>query len=250
MKTESGKQKLLVESFQAEKVLDLTAVKKIIGTTSRMTVFRQLKALGYYSSYSHAGSYYTLCSIPVFKKNGLWSYAGVHFSRHGNLMDTIAVLVKGSETGYFASELEQILHVFVHNALGKLFTQGQLRREQIGDQYLYLSPVLAQSQFLARKNSLIRDPSQSFVMKDTNGQVIVEHLKTFLSVLNEKQRRLYLGLESIKLGRGGDVRMSSVAGVDVKTIARGRRELLSKQIEIDRIRRRGAGRPPLKKTKS
>jgi len=97
---------------------------------------------------------------------------------------------------------------------------------------------------------LIRGPSQSFVMKDTNGQVIVEHLKTFLSVLNEKQRRLYLGLESIKLGRGGDVRMSSVAGVDVKTIARGRRELLSKQIEIDRIRRRGAGRPPLKKTKS
>lgn len=249
MKTESEKQKLLVKSFQAEKVLDLSMLKKMIGTTSRMTVFRQLKALGYYSSYSHAGKYYTLCSIPRFDVNGLWSYAGIHFSRHGNLMETIPVLVKKSEAGYFALELEQLLQVFIHNAVGKLYAQGQLKREQIIDQYLYLSPTIAQSQLVSRKNMLTQQSSQSFVMKDANGKMIVEHLNTFLSVLNEKQRRLYLGLESIKLGRGGDVRMASVTGVNVKTVARGRKELLSKQIESDRIRCKGAGRPPLKKTK-
>jgi hypothetical protein len=249
MKTESSKQKV-IEAFQSEKVLDLGIVKEIIGTTSRMTVFRQLKELGYYSSYSHSGKYYTLGSVPVFDRNGLWSYGGIHFSKHGSLMDTIAVSVKRSEAGYFASELEELLHVFVHNALGKLFTLGRLLREQIGEQYLYLSPVLAQSQFLARKKMLTQRAAESIAITNSTGEEIIEHLKTFLSVLNEKQRRLYLGLESIRLGRGGDARMASVAGINVKTVSRGRKELLSKEIDLDRVRRKGAGRPPLKKTKS
>jgi hypothetical protein len=249
MKTESRKEKL-IETFQSEKVLDIGMVKEIIATTSRMTVFRQLKALGYYSSYSHSGKYYTLGSIPVFDKNGLWSYGGVHFSKHGSLMDTIPVLVKKSEAGCFASELEELLHVFIYNAVGKLFGLGRLLREQIGDQYLYLSPVLVESQFLARKNILTQGSGKSVSITNLKGQEIIEHLENFLSVLDEKQKRLYLGLESIKLGHGGDVRMASVAGVNVKTVSRGRRELLSKEMDLDRIRRKGAGRPALKKTKS
>lgn len=165
-------------------------------------------------------------------------------------METIPALVKRSEAGYFASELEGLLHVFVHNAMGKLFTLGRLWREQIGDRYLYLSPVLAESQFLARKKMLTQTPVESACLKESAGQAPVDPFKTFLSVLNEKQRRLYLGLESMRLGRGGDVRMASVAGVNVKTVSRGRKELLSKEIDLDRIRRKGAGRPPLKKTKS
>jgi hypothetical protein len=249
MKTETREQKL-IEVFQSEKILSLGVVKEVIGTASRMTVFRHLKALGYYSSYSHAGKYYTLCSIPVFDKNGLWSYGGIHFSKHGNLMETIPVLVSSSEAGYFASELEELLNVFVYNAVGKLFRLGRLLREQMGDQYLYLSPVQAKSQFFARKTILIPKSAESFTVKDSDGQEILEHFETFLSLLNEKQRRLYLGLESIRLGHGGDVRMASIAGVNVKTVSRGRQELLTKQIDRDRIRRKGAGRPALKKTKS
>ena len=249
MKTEDKTQEL-VETFQSEKVLDLDTVKEIIGTESRMTVFRRLKKLGYYSSYSHCGKYYSLCSIPKFDINGLWSYGGVHFSRHGSLMETIPVLVKRSEAGYFGSELEELLNVFVHNALGKLFALGRLLREQIRDQYLYLSPVLAESQFLQRKKVLTQKVAESVFITKLTGQEAIEHLRTFLSVINEKQRRLYLGFESIRVGHGGDVRMASVAGVNVKTVCRGRKELLSKDIDLDRLRRKGAGRPPLKKTKS
>lgn len=248
MKTEARKQKL-IEAFQSEKVLDLGIVKEIIGTTSRMTVFRQLKTLGYCSSYSHSGKYYTLGSIPIFDRYGLWSYGGVRFSKHGNLIETIPILVKRSEAGYFASELEDLLHVFVHNAVGKLFALRRLLREQIGDQYLYLSPVLAETQFLARKKILTQGTAESVSITNLAGEEIIEHFTAFLSVLNEKQRRLYLGLESIKLGHGGDVRMASAAGVNVKTVSRGRQELLSKEIDLDRIRRKGAGRPALKKTK-
>lgn len=249
MKTETREQKL-IQIFQSEKVLGLEMVKKIIGTTSRMTVFRQLKALGYYSSYSHAGRYYTLCSIPVFDRDGLWSYGGIHFSKHGTLMETIPILVNRSEAGYFASELEQLLNVFVHNAIGRLFKLGRLLREQIGNQYLYLSAVLAESQFATRKSILTQATAQSDALTDLDRQEIIEYFETFLSLLNEKQRRLYLGLESIRVGHGGDVRIASLAGVNVKTVSRGRHELLSKQIDLTRIRQKGAGRPALKKTKS
>lgn len=249
MQIESKKQKLL-EVFQAERVLEIGMVKEIIGTTSRMTVFRKLKELGYYSSYSHSGKYYALGSIPVFDSNGLWNYGGVRFSKSGNLMETIFGLVKRSEAGYFASELEELLHVFVHNAVGKLFVSGRLLREQIVDQYLYLSPVLAESQFLTRKKMLTRGATESISDVNLNGVEMVEHLNTFLSILNEKQRRLYFGFESIRFGHGGDVRMATVAGINVKTVSRGRKELLSKEIDIVRVRRKGAGRPPLKKTTS
>jgi len=249
MKTKSGTQKL-AEIFRTEQVLDMDAVKEIIGTSSRMTVFRKLKELGYYSSYSHHGKYYTLCTIPRFDRNGLWSYGGVHFSSHGSLMETIPVFVKKSEIGHFASELEELLRVFVHNALGNLYTSGQLLREQIGNQYLYLSPILAESQLIARKRLLTESVAKLFSKAQLTQDEIEEHAKFFLSALNEKQRRLYLGLESLILGHGGDVRMADIAGVNVKTVSRGRKELLSKEINPDRIRREGAGRPPLKKTKS
>lgn len=250
MKTEP-KIKKLIDAFNLEKVLTIDVMKAILETGSRMTIFRRLKEIGYYSSYSHRGKYYTLCSTPQFDRNCLWNYAGVHFSRYGSLMETIPVIVKKSEAGYFASDLENLLHVFVHNALGKLCLSGQLVRKQIGDQYLYLSPVLAESQLFAREKILSHEIAQSdHPLQGVTQQQPDEPLKTLLSAFDEKQKRLFLGFESFMFGHGGDVRMATAAGVNVKTVARGRKELLSKEIELERIRSKGAGRPPLKKTKS
>lgn len=71
--------------------------------------------------------------------------------------------------------------------------------------------------------------------------MIDEHAKLFLSVLNEKRRRLYFGLESLKLGHGGDVRMAGVTGVNVKTLSCGIKEFLSKEIDLDRINEKEPG---------
>lgn len=68
----------------------------------------------------------------------------------------------------------------------------------------------------------------------------------FLSTLDERQRRLYVGLESKKLGHGGDRRLALITGLTVDTIARGRHEL--EQAEAThRIRVRGGGRPRVEK---
>ena len=64
----------------------------------------------------------------------------------------------------------------------------------------------------------------------------------FFSLLDEKQRRLYAGLEALKTGRGGDARIADLLGLDVGTVARGRRKLLSGEVEIGRVRAAGGGR--------
>ncbi|HEX2958650.1 MAG TPA: hypothetical protein VHO70_17575 [Chitinispirillaceae bacterium] len=79
-------------------------------------------------------------------------------------------------------------------------------------------------------------------------QDIADHMRWLLSVLNEKQSRLYLEFESIRVGHGGDVAIARITGVNVKTIAQGRHELQQRQNDPDRIRTIGAGRPEIKKS--
>ena len=61
----------------------------------------------------------------------------------------------------------------------------------------------------------------------------------------ERQRRLYAGLESLKCGWGGEI--AGLLGIDPGTVARGRKQLLAQDIERERVRRPGGGRPPLEK---
>jgi hypothetical protein len=69
----------------------------------------------------------------------------------------------------------------------------------------------------------------------------------FYSLLDEQQRRLYAGLESLEWGHGGDQRMAQLFGLDAETVARGRNELLSGQVLAERVRGAGGGRPRVEK---
>ena len=69
----------------------------------------------------------------------------------------------------------------------------------------------------------------------------------FISSLNERQRRLYAGLESLKLGYGGDRYIAELFGMDSHTVARGRRDLEEGDWDPERVRAEGGGRSPLEK---
>ena len=62
-------------------------------------------------------------------------------------------------------------------------------------------------------------------------------------MLDERQRRLYAGLESLKLGHGGDAHIASLLGLDPHTVARGGQELLRGDLPRGRLRAPGGGRP-------
>ena len=82
----------------------------------------------------------------------------------------------------------------------------------------------------------------------TNSPTKVLHvnMNTLISTLDERQRRLYAGLEAKKVGHGGDRLVSLITGLNVDTIARGRRELDEPELS-GRIRTPGGGRRPVEK---
>ncbi len=77
-------------------------------------------------------------------------------------------------------------------------------------------------------------------------KVLHQQMNFFLSTLDEHQRRLYVGLESKKLGHGGDEQLALITGMNVETIAKGRHELEQAK-PTDRIRALGGGRIPVEK---
>ena len=235
----------LQKFLNRHKIATLDQVREALGDPARCTVFRKLKELEYLSSYSHRGKYYTLRSIAQFNTQGLWHWRSVWFSRFGNLLDTAEAFVQGSEAGYTATELKDVLHVKTKHALTQLARSGRLHREQFDSVYVYLSREshVANRQRKARKVHLQRSSASVIVV---NPDLAAEEAKAaillFCSMLDERQRRLYAGLESLKLGHGGDAHIASILGMDPHTVARGRQELISEDLSHDRVRSAGGGR--------
>ena len=234
--------------LQEERIATLAELKKVLSTTGTMTVFRKLKALEYLSSYSHRGKYYTLKEIPDFDERGLWSWHSVWFSKYGNLVETSREFVEESESGYTAHELESILHVECKRALLKLYREERLARATIGGAHVYLAKQgdKQRSQELCRKDWFgsadVIMPEVESLSDELRAAIIL-----FFSLLDERQRRLYAGLQAQLSGHGGDRKVADLLGVDVHTVARGRRELFDGEIDGERIRREGGGRKPLEK---
>jgi hypothetical protein len=240
----------LAKLFQAQKICTMQDLKKTLGTSVDMTVWRKLEALSYLTSYSHRGAYYTLNTIPRWSAVGLWTYATARFSKQGTLLETVAHWVAGAESGYTAAELEAVLGVEVKEPLLNLVKQERLKRDGAGARYVYYACDVAQGQAQKESRALLEE--QALFPSSGEGPALsVDEIRVavllFWSLLDEKQRRLYAGLESMKLGTGGDKRLAEVLSVDVGTIARGRRELLSGEFERGRVRQPGGGRVAVEK---
>lgn len=231
------------------KIADLPALKHALGTSADLTVFRKLMALGYLASYTHRGRFYTLRTIARFDDDGLWTHEAVWFSRHGTLMATLEAWLPQSPQGWLADELAERLHVDVHDPLHDLVRQGRGRRVELAGRFLYTAAEARQSknQIRARRTAsaipLVADASVLHVSPDELKAAIL----LFYSLLDEQQRRLFAGLESIKLGLGGDTILAAFLNLDAHTVARGRQQLLDHDVAPGRVRRVGGGRPRVEK---
>ena len=114
------------------KIAALPDLKRALGTSTELTVFRKLKQLHYLSSYTHRGSFYTLPGIARFNAKGLWSFRDVWFSRHGTLLATAEAFVRQSPRGYFADELAAALHTEVQDSLRILLQRRLLHPLRVG----------------------------------------------------------------------------------------------------------------------
>ncbi len=235
--------------LKENKIATIEQLKEAAGAASRMTTLRTLDRVGYFSSYSHRGSFYTLRQIPSFDTMGLWAFRGVGFSRFGNLLSTARALVEEADAGFSAAELEGVLQVEAKHALLELVRRGDIARQLVGPSFVYFS----QDPGKQRQQTLMRQQRQA--RQDVNAgadlEAAPEELKAaiilFFSLLDEQQRRLYAGLEAARMGHGGDRTISDLLGLDPHTVAKGRREILVGSIDRQRLRKPGAGRQEMKK---
>lgn len=235
----------------AQTIATMPELKAALGTNVDVTVFRKLRELAYHSSYSHRGKYYTLDEIARFDERGLWSFRSVWFSKHDTLVRTCEVLVTDSEAGYATDELAQILHVGVKDPLRKLAGEGRIVRERLVGRFVHFAvdDAVRKEQVRARH---VWDMAPADRSLAATARVVPDELKAaiilFISLLDEQQRRLYAGLESLKMGHGGDRRVANLLDLDPGTVAKGRHQLLSRDVlQLDRVRQQGGGRKPLEK---
>jgi len=227
----------LVSLLHDQKVVTMPQLKAALGTSVTYTVLRKLSPLGYRSSYSHGGTYYTLDAIAHYDALGLWSCRDVHFSRQGTLVNTAEALVTQSAAGYSVPELEAVVHVAAKDALRQLVQAQRLFRREWAGRYLYCAHdrTRRQEQWAARQ------------AQQAPGDDLQAAKALFYSLLDEQQRRLYAGLESLQFGYGGQQQTAERFGLDVDTVARGEHELLSGQVLRGRVRQPGGGRPAVEK---
>ncbi len=191
--------------LQKQKIATMPELKAALGTDARRTVFRKLETLDYRTSYSHRGRFYTLEEVAAFDECGLWSFKDTWFSVHGTLLSTAASWVEDAELGYYVDELDNRLHVATKDALRKLSTDGLLVREVVNGRFLYCSRDTSRrrEQLLGRR-TLLAEPGVAGALPEPS--ILPQELRAaivlFWSLLDEKQRRLYAGLESLKTGHG------------------------------------------------
>ncbi len=250
MMTQRYRTETLSKLLKKRKIATMAELKQALGTDADATVFRKLKLISARSSYSHRGRYYTLDCIPQFDEWGLWTVGDVHFSKYGTLLSTAQTLVESSLDGFLASELEILLQVSVKDALRKLTQNGRLTRDRRSGRYLYCAadPTIQRRQLRSRRQA---EEAGEWVAQPVSEAILPDELRAtillFYSLLDEQQRRLYAGLEALKWGHGGDRKVARLLGLDVGTVAKGRQQLLQGKVLRDRIRKPGAGHPPVEK---
>ena len=151
----SASQQLAV-LFHTTPVVQMSDIARRLGSRSRRSVFRDLTALGYLTSYTHTGRYFTLPSVAQFDADGLWRYPGAGFSRDGTLKATVERLVCASDAGHTQRELQLRLGVRVHNPLLDLVEDKRLGRHTVESEYVYVAALRAHATAqLVRRRALV-----------------------------------------------------------------------------------------------
>lgn len=80
-----------------------------------------------------------------------------------------------------------------------------------------------------------------------SANILHTQMKLFMSTLDEKQKRLFAGLEANRVGYGGQKIVAEILEMDPQTVRRGQRDLEQANITPGIIRQSGGGRKRVEK---
>mgnify|MGYP001559742201 FL=1 len=161
--------------FRKAPVMEMSQLEQAVAPRSRRSLFRDLSSLGYASSYSHTGRYYTLSSVAEFDADGLWRFQGIGFSRDGTLKATVQRLVEVSDAGRTQRELQVRLGVRVHNPLLELVEHKQLGRQSLDSEYVYVASrrAFAAAQLERRRDLVAAQAARPAIVAEPSLEVEV-----------------------------------------------------------------------------
>ena len=137
----------------------------------------------------------------------------------------------------------------VKESLLRLVQQGKLAREKMSGSYLYCAKNSSvRRQQLAVRRAALSDAGNPIIFEpDKVSNEVKAALILFTALLNEQQRRLFAGIEAIQFGREAEKWIAHLLGLHPQTVAKGKKELLGGRVNVNRIRKQGAGRPRTEK---
>ena len=189
---------------RVRRIVDIATLQASTGERSRRSLFRDLKRLGYLSSFTHAGRYYTLEEIPQFDLDGLWFYEGVGFSRLGTLKETVGQLVREAPAGKTHGELRTPLRVRVHNTLHDLYRGRAIGRHAVEglSEFVYVSPDATESarQIAHREQSLQVRRAAPLPPTETVLAILAEALRAQRVVVSAEEVSHRLSARGMQVG--------------------------------------------------
>lgn len=200
MATKHQARQILEQAFRSKHVLDLQALKAALGAVSRTTVFRALVKVGYLTSYSHRGGFYTLEQIPDFNEDGIWTWGDVMFSRWHTLRATVSHMVNEAPAGRTHAELQARTHLRVHDTLHDLLAADEIGRVVFNHRFVYVSGDNETAQAQIREREASR-PGEDDGSPAPDPQVVVDVLLAFIDHSEEGVDRL-----AVRLRRHGVTR--------------------------------------------
>jgi len=177
MAKRTDSQNQLVKLFEQKKCYTIEELRRLLNY-SLISIRRLLKVVGYYSSFTHNSTWYTLRTIPAFDKNGIWFYQDIGFCKHGNLKQTIAHFINKSFHGLTAKDLFNILSVPCHPVLNQMYRQKKIDRFNTPKGFVYLSVSESQKRLqLKRLQALTPVKPIERLNPQTAVYVLVEFVK-------------------------------------------------------------------------
>lgn len=132
------KQNQMLLLFKQHKCWTMEDLRSSLYYSGRSTQ-RLLKKIGYYSSFTHNGKWYTLHDIPEFDRNGLWFHQGIGFSKCRNLNATIIFLIQNSANGLTANDLSKSLSMSCPPILKQMYKANKIDRIKTSGGFVYLA---------------------------------------------------------------------------------------------------------------
>ncbi len=137
----TGTESQIVKQLRRDRIAKWRALAAQLECSTK-TVQRALAKVGYFSSINCNATFVTLEDVPRFDQLGLWTHETVHFSKHGNLPQTLRRIVEQAPAGCTVEELEQLVGTRVHNHVSRLLREGKLSRFLQGRKVVYLAAGL------------------------------------------------------------------------------------------------------------